>query len=152
MTAAGRVIAVEAGEGHRFRIGADRVTRKGPVASGSDGFSVVEYEGAPGFPGPPPHVHRAFEEAWYILEGQVSFLSRGTTVSAQPGTYLFVPRDVPHTFRVEGTTPARWIGIFSPGRYVELLEKLGALLPPAGPPDPAALRRLFAAYDTDLVE
>lgn len=151
MTAVGKVIAFPPGGGSAHRIGADQFRLKGEAADRGEAFSVIEYQGAPHIPGPPPHVHRSFEEAWYVLEGEVEFTSRKDVLRAAPGTYLYVPRGVPHTFRVLGATPARWVGIFAPGRYVALLEELGALLPAAGPPDPQALAALFGRYDTDLV-
>lgn len=148
VTAGGRALVLRAGEGEAFRIAGDRFLRKG---SASEGFSVIEYEGAPGVPGPPRHLHREFEEAWYILEGEVEFTAGSAVSIVRPGAYVHVPRGVPHTFRVTSTAPARWIGIFSPGRYVRLLEELGPLLPDRGPPDMAAIERLFARYDTALV-
>ena len=152
MTGVGKVVVFGAGEGQRVRLGPDRFVIKGGPRQRSDAFSVIEYEGAPGVPGPPPHVHRAFEEAWVILEGEVRFRAAGETVAAKKGTYLLVPRGTPHTFEVVGTTPARWIGIFAPGRYVSLLEELGEVLPAHGPPDPGAVVRLFAKYDTEIVD
>ena len=150
MTAIGKVFRLGPGEGTEFRIGADRFRTKGRAPERSDAFAVVEYEGAPGFPGPPPHRHRSFEEAWFVLDGEVTFLSGDASLPARAGSYLFVPRGVPHTFRVEGRRPARWLGIFSPGRYVGLVEELGSALPADGPPDEAALRRVFEKYDTEL--
>ena len=151
MTARGKVVVYASGEGEEFRVGADRFLRKGDSAHRSEAFSVIEYEGAAGIPGPPPHVHRSFEEAWFILEGEVAFTAEGRTIAAERGTFLFVPRGVAHTFRVVRERPARWLGIFSPGRFVGLVEELGPLMPLNGPPDMAAVGRLFAKYDTEMV-
>jgi hypothetical protein len=112
---------------------------------------VIEYVGAAGIPGPPPHVHRSFEEAWFILEGTVNFRADGKAIVARPGSYLFVPRGVVHSFQVAGRRPARWVGIFSPGRYVGLIEELGRLIPGDRPPNPTALARVFAKYDSEMV-
>src|SRR4029077_1244575 len=116
MTGIGRVVAFGPGEGIEHRIGPDRFVTKGEASPRAESFAVIEYEGAPGISGPPPHVHRGCEEAWFILDGKVTFTTGGQTIAASKGTYLYVPRGVPHTFRVEGTRPARWVGIFSPGR------------------------------------
>jgi mannose-6-phosphate isomerase-like protein (cupin superfamily) len=151
MTALGTPVAVGPGQGPSHRIGEDTFVVKGDFRSVDDAFSVIEYRGAPGVPGPPPHLHRGFVEAWYILEGEVSFVAGGRAIAAKSGAYLLVPRGVPHTFQVEGTTAARWLGIFSPGRYVRLLEELGPLIPARGPADLADVRRLFGRYDTELV-
>ena len=151
MTALGKVVVLGPDGGEEFRIGADRFRTKGDRSQRSAAFSVIVYEGAAGVGGPPPHVHRAFDEAWYVLEGEVTFTAAGETIEARRGSYLFVPRRVPHTFEVKGRRTARWVGIFSPGRYVGLVEELGALLPPGRAPDPAKLAKLFARYDSAIV-
>ncbi len=151
MTGVGKVLALGPGQGTEHHIGLDRFVTKGNSSQRPLAFSVIEYEGAPRISGPPPHVHRACEEAWFILEGKVRFTSASRRIVAGKGTYLYVPRGVPHTFQVEGARPARWVGISPPVGYVGLVEELGSLIPAAGPPDVAALRRLFAKYDTELL-
>jgi len=151
VTTSGTVVVFGAGEGTEFRIAADRFLRKGDATQRSEAFSVVEYEGAAGLPGPPLHVHRTFEEAWFILEGQVAFAANTRTIAADRGSFLYVPRGVTHTFRVVGERSARWLGIISPARYVSLLEELGPLMPARGPPDMVAVARLFDKYDTEIV-
>jgi quercetin dioxygenase-like cupin family protein len=151
MSGIGRAITLAPGEGRAFTIGRDRVWMKGSSAGYDDGFSVVEYLGADQ-PGPPPHVHRTFEECWFILDGEVDFTVAGRVTRGRAGSFFLVPRGVTHTFQVVAPGPARWIGIFSPARYVRLIEELGALIPADGPPDAAKIAALFAAYETDLVE
>lgn len=135
------------GEGRAFTVGGDRVVHK--ATSELDHFSVVEYHGAP-IGGPPLHVHRETEELFFILEGEVDFTVEGSTRRLATGGVAFVPRGVPHTFAVADGRPARWVGIFAPGRYMALVEELGRLLA-AGAPDPAAVAALFARYDTEIV-
>ena len=143
-------IGLKSGEGHKFQIGGDEITLKAARINAADAFSLIEYVGAPQ-PGPPPHVHRAFDELWYILEGEVDMTVGGRVLRAQAGSVYVVPRGTAHTFQVVGPSRARWIGIFSPGRYVELLEELGKIVPRDGPPDPAQIAKLFAKYDTEIV-
>jgi len=150
MTAIGKARLFDPGQGTEHRIGPDRFVTKGAASDRSEAFSVIEYEARPGVPGPPPHVHRTWEEAWYILEGKVAFVADGVTAEAGPGAYLLVPRGVPHTFEVRGRRLARWVGIFSPGRFVGLVEELGAILPLSGPPDGKSIQRVFAKYDTEF--
>jgi quercetin dioxygenase-like cupin family protein len=151
VTGIGKAVLIPPGKGREFRIGGDRFRTKGGRSQRSEAFSVIEYEGAPGVPGPPVHVHRSFEEAWFLLHGTVNFLLDGKTVQAVPGTYLLVPRGVSHSFEVRGSKPARWLGIFSPGRYVGLVEELASAIPRHGPPNPKEIVELFARYDTSLV-
>jgi quercetin dioxygenase-like cupin family protein len=151
MTTIGKVVALGPEQGTKFRIAEDRFRTMGRPAQRSEAFSVIEYEGAAGIPGPPPHIHHSFEEAWFILDGKVKFTADGRAIAAERGSYLFVPRGVVHSFQVVGKRPARWLGIFSPGRFVGLIEELGPLIPVRGPPNFAALARLFAKYDSGMV-
>ena len=50
----------------------------------------------------PYHVHHAEDEAFYILEGDVSFVSGETLTTVGSGGLTFLPRDIPHGSRVEG--------------------------------------------------
>jgi hypothetical protein len=95
------------------------------------------------------HVHHTFEECWVILDGEVEFRLADQVTVGRPGSFLLVPRGIPHTFQV--VSPARWIGIFSPGRYLAMIEELGALIPADGPPDAAAILDLFHRYDSEIV-
>ncbi len=54
----------------------------------------------------PWHVHHAEDEAFYVVEGQMTFLCGEQRVQAGPGTFVYGPREIPHGFRVEGTQPA----------------------------------------------
>jgi quercetin dioxygenase-like cupin family protein len=115
-----------------------------------DGFAAIEYTGRPEMPGPPPHLHRTFDEAWYILEGEVEFTLPQGRHLAGAGEYVLIPRGVRHTFQVRGRAPARWLGLFSPGRHVQLLVDLAEVIPAAGPPEPERVLAVFAAHDTEL--
>jgi quercetin dioxygenase-like cupin family protein len=48
--------------------------------------------------GPPPHLHRRENEAFFILEGELTFLMDGRQIRAAEGMFLHAPIGVPHTF------------------------------------------------------
>ncbi len=50
---------------------------------------------------PPRHVHHREDEAIYVLEGEITFYVGGETYEAGPGTFVFMPRGVPHSFTFE---------------------------------------------------
>jgi quercetin dioxygenase-like cupin family protein len=58
----------------------------------------------PGF-GSPYHVHHLEDEAFYVLEGEMAFVSDGKWSKAGPGAYVFGPREIPHGFKIVGTAP-----------------------------------------------
>lgn len=76
--------------------------------------------------GPPQHIHRAEEEAFYILEGEVDIQVGTETVHGTSGTFVLIPRGTVHTFWNVGTGPARMLAIASPpGIDAYLAEAIG---------------------------
>lgn len=140
------------GEGRGFSVGADRATAKIEAVETGDAFSLAEYEAASDVPGPPLHVHRVITEVFYILEGEVEFRADGETKTLGPGAVAFVPPGTPHTFANVSGKPAKWVGIFSPGRFIGVIEAIGGAFPPeGGPPDEAKIMQAFADWDTEIV-
>ena len=94
---------------------------------------------------PPLHVHHEEDEAWFLLEGALTFQVADATWTAEAGSFVWAPRGLPHTFRVDSPT-ARMLALALPGRFDRFVQATGrpaeALTlppPPAGPPDMAAL-------------
>jgi quercetin dioxygenase-like cupin family protein len=46
----------------------------------------------------PLHVHRQEDEAFYVLEGSVDFVCGEERFRAGPGAFIYLPREIPHTF------------------------------------------------------
>jgi mannose-6-phosphate isomerase-like protein (cupin superfamily) len=69
----------------------------------------------------PMHIHDEEDEAFYVLEGRVTFsLVEGETV-AGPGAFVHLPRGVAHGFANLEQTAARMLVIGSPGGRLENL-------------------------------
>jgi len=49
---------------------------------------------------PPRHIHRNEDESFYILEGEITALIGDQTIRGTPGTLIFGPRGVPHSFEI----------------------------------------------------
>lgn len=73
---------------------------------------------------PPRHVHTREDEVFVVEEGDVAFDIDGRRRQAGPGTSVFMPRGVPHTFRVQSPV-ARILGIMTPGAFAGLFRELG---------------------------
>ncbi len=74
----------------------------------------------PGY-GVPPHVHAADDEMFYIVEGELTLTGAPEgEVKARPGSFVQLPRGVPHGFRNDTELPARMLVVVSPG--VQALE------------------------------
>jgi quercetin dioxygenase-like cupin family protein len=89
------------------------------------------------YPGPPRHVHPAFDELFYVLEGRLVFTVGDEQAAAEPGTIAYVPGDVPHAFANPHDEPCRILVVLTPGgfeRYFEAIAQAAAQSPDGLPP------------------
>ena len=92
-------------------------------AEATDGkLSVFQATMPEGF-SPPRHIHTREDEVFLVLEGEAWFDIDGERQLAGPGTSVYVPRGVPHTFRIK-TPAARMLGIMTPGAFEQLFRNL----------------------------
>jgi mannose-6-phosphate isomerase-like protein (cupin superfamily) len=64
-----------------------------------------------------PHVHADEDDAFYIVEGEMTFSVGDERVAAPPGTFVLVPPGVEHGFRNEGTGAVRMLNIHAPAGF-----------------------------------
>jgi quercetin dioxygenase-like cupin family protein len=107
-------------------------------------FGVLESALPPGG-GPPPHRHQRFDEAFYVLQGEIEYCLGEQAVRASAGTCVFAPAGVTHSFRNVNTGVARHLVITAPAEAVEMIEAVAQ-------PGADSLAAIFASYDTDLVD
>jgi quercetin dioxygenase-like cupin family protein len=67
----------------------------------------------------PLHAHDDEDEAFFVLEGEITLVSRDGESVAGPGTYIHLPRGVPHGYVNASSAPARILVIASPGGKLE---------------------------------
>ena len=70
----------------------------------------------------PLHLHVGAEEAFYVLAGEVEAWIDGTATTATPGTFLVVPRGVPHGLRRLSADPVRMLTLISPPGFEKVFE------------------------------
>jgi mannose-6-phosphate isomerase-like protein (cupin superfamily) len=63
------------------------------------------------------HVHKDEDDAFYIVEGEMTFVLGDREVAAPPGTFVLVPPGVEHGFRNDGTVPVRMLNIHAPAGF-----------------------------------
>jgi mannose-6-phosphate isomerase-like protein (cupin superfamily) len=73
---------------------------------------------------PPRHIHTREDEVFVVLEGEARFDLDGEELVAGPGASVYMPRGVPHTFRVLSPV-AVMLGIMTPGAFETLFRNLG---------------------------
>ncbi len=107
-------------------------------------YSVHDNTIPPGSPGPRPHIHRRHEEAFYVLEGELSVRVGARKIVAPAGSFVVVLRGVVHQPSNPGAEPTRVLLVFSPagmdGFFEEAAE--GRMPLAAVPEDPSVLERL----------
>lgn len=107
-------------------------------------YSIAEEIAPPGG-GPPLHVHRNEDEWFYILEGAFTFQVGEQLLNVTPGTALFGPRGVPHTFANTGTTPGRMIIVFEPAGFEHFFAKMADACR-NGMPAPSVIEPIFEEF------
>lgn len=73
---------------------------------------------------PPLHVHTREAEAWYLLEGTLTYQAGDERVELEPGGFIYLPRNVPHTFRTTDTV--RYLALALPGDVMDLYDEVGS--------------------------
>ena len=129
------------GEGQAINVLGDRQTIKLSGTQTDGTLAVIEQNNIPG-PAVPMHVHTRENETFYVSEGEVTFFLAGKEVVATAGTTIFLPRGVPHGFRVN--KPTRAILFLQPAGGEAMFRKLSEL--PPGPPDMEKAIAICAEY------
>ena len=86
-------------------------------------FSLVENVMRPGTE-PPYHVHEREDETFYVLEGQLGVMVDGEVHEVKAGEAIFLPRGVPHTFRVRSEI-VRGLGVITPSGFEKFFQTIG---------------------------
>jgi mannose-6-phosphate isomerase-like protein (cupin superfamily) len=133
----GRTVAV-VGDLYRFLATGDDTNGK---------YALFEALVGPGG-GPPPHVHSREEEGFYILEGQITFTINGERVVATAGMFANMPVGTPHSFKNEGSKPAKMMISVAPAGLEKMFFEVGVPLADGAttalPPTKEEIERLLA--------
>ncbi|MGH2824617.1 MAG: cupin domain-containing protein [Thermoleophilaceae bacterium] len=78
--------------------------------------SVTEIVVPPHSGGPPLHTHD-FDEAFYMLAGELIFQVEDTQLTKAAGQASFAPRNVAHTLANHSDAPARYLLICTPAGF-----------------------------------
>jgi quercetin dioxygenase-like cupin family protein len=119
----------------------------------NESLGIVELTGTRGEM-PPLHIHHREDEAFVVLDGELTIYTPGESVTLRAGDAAFAPKGVPHAYRVESER-ARWLGVSNPAGLASFV--LAASdpaeandLPPAD--RPVDMERLVAAAEAHGIE
>jgi quercetin dioxygenase-like cupin family protein len=86
-------------------------------------------------------VHHSFEEAFYVLEGEIEYRVGKQRIRATAGSMVFVPMGAPHEFRNVHSGPSRHLAVASDPRVAQMIDELGRS-------SPEHYAEIFARYDS----
>ncbi len=119
-----RALHVTEGEGKKLWVADELMAFK---ASGKDtggAYALTDSVVPPGG-GPPPHVHLREDEAFWVLEGELEVTVGETTFGAGAGSFVHLPKGVPHGYRNVGAGPARFLTLMVPAGLEGFFEEVG---------------------------
>ncbi len=141
-----RGYALKRGEGKAIWLLNGLLTWKAVGKDTGGEWEIVEQLCPRGF-APPIHSHNREAEAFYVLDGELTFVLGEEMVPASPGSFLYVPGGTKHSFVVESPV-ARFLALCIPANLEAFIDELGEpakvrALPPQ--PLPLDIQRFDAA-------
>ena len=73
----------------------------------------------------PLHRHTREAEAFFLLDGSMTYCAGEETFHLSTGDFIWLPAGLPHAFRVTGSTPVRFLGLTAPGDLMALYDEVG---------------------------
>jgi len=73
----------------------------------------------------PLHRHTQEAEAFYLLEGRMSYRAGDKVHELGGGDFIYLPQGLPHAFRIRGDSPARILALTVPGGLLALYDEVG---------------------------
>jgi quercetin dioxygenase-like cupin family protein len=119
-------------------------------------FAMVHHTARPGH-ATPYHLHHIEDEAFYVLDGEFTFICDGKKTVLGPSGYIFLPRNIPHGIRCTGSAPSTLLVLAMPGTgFVGMMTEMAEpakerVLPLPAPPDLEKLTMLCAKYKIDIL-
>jgi mannose-6-phosphate isomerase-like protein (cupin superfamily) len=104
----------------------------------------------------PLHVHHKEDEGWYLLDGRITVTCGDENVAAEPGAFLWLPRDIPHRLRFE--TECHLLQLAIPAGLEVFHQRMGQpapqlVLPPPGQVlDTEKYHRLAAEQGLEIIQ
>jgi quercetin dioxygenase-like cupin family protein len=133
---------VTAEEGTRLNLMGDavRIILRSEETGGS--LSLVQQRSLPGA-GIPLHINTREDEVFQVLEGRVEFQVGEETITAETGTVVHVPKNLPHSFLIVGADAAVLQIMMLPGGLEKRIEEIIQL---PKPPEGASVAAICERY------
>ncbi len=149
-----RPVHVGGGEGEAVWAMSSLFEMKLDGAASAGALAVMEVTQPPGV-ATPLHVHHREAEAFFVLDGAMLYEAGGMLQRLERGSFMYLPKGVPHRFRVIGSSPVRFLGLVVPAGLEELYRSVGSeaaerRLPEPTPDEVAAEIARWASIASDF--
>ncbi len=145
---------LQANEGEAVWYLTSRMTLKATSESTGGTLSLIEALVAPET-AVPWHVHHRDDEMFYILDGSFLFKCGDELFQAGPGSFVFLPRDIPHSLKNVGQTVAKVLVLSTPAGLHQYFVDAGTPALEDGlrpqPVDPQKLAAVAAQYGMEIL-
>lgn len=145
---AGGGLVLMPGEARTIDLNGATIAVHASSAETGGAFSLVETsESVPGW-GPPLHIHRDAAESFYVLEGEYAMHLDGRDFRCPPGSFIYVPRGMPHTFGA-AISGSRKLNLYTPSAMEGYFDELAEAIRQGVGED--ELSRIAARYSMEVV-
>ena len=141
---------VPPGKGKHLDLGNFNVEVLATSAQTSGEFTLLQTQSEPPEFGPPLHLHRDAAEAFFVLEGEYLMFIEDQRTRCPPGAFVYVPKAMPHTFKVVSEGPGKKLNLFAPAAMTEFFEEL-AEAEAAGSATPELLDEIAARSQMEVL-
>jgi quercetin dioxygenase-like cupin family protein len=149
-------IALAADEGEALWFIGSLTTIKASSQSTAGRVAVIEHV-SPRGSGSPLHVHHREDEWFYVTKGELTIWVGGQVIDAPAGSFVYGPRDIPHTYTVSSDT-ARFLVVTQPAGFDDFIREFAQpatarVIPPTAtePADVEAMTRVAAEYGIEIL-
>ncbi|MXV52651.1 cupin domain-containing protein [Pedobacter sp. HMF7647] len=120
-----KLTVVSASEGKSLSVAGNtyRIIISGKQTGGA--YAIVDMLVPPNG-GPGPHSHAGFQEAFYVVDGEVEVRLEGEKITAIKGSFVNIPLGgLIHQFKNKSDTLAHMLCIITPAGMEEMFEEIG---------------------------
>jgi quercetin dioxygenase-like cupin family protein len=149
-------IALTADEGEALWFIGSLTTIKASSQSTAGRVAVIEHL-SPRGSGSPLHVHHREDEWFYVMQGELTLWVGGQLMNAPAGSFVYGPRDTPHTYTVNSDT-ARFLVVTEPAGFDNFVRALAQPAakrviptPETKPTDVEVMTRLAAEHGIEIL-
>ena len=117
-------------------------------ATRTDGTCSVLFADLKPGEGAPPHLHREYDEYFFVVDGTISLVVDGKESTIVPGNLVFTPRGAIHSFKNTGMSIASMLEWTVPGGnepYFRAVSEMGTNI------DPKRLAEINAQFATEFI-